>query len=287
MGAEGTGAAIPPRVREFLRAHSALTLATATPTGLPHAAAFVYAGDGPALYFCTRPDTTTARQLDRNPAVAFTIGDYAPDWSQTTGIQGTGECEVLLDPAAIRRVADLFAAKFPALADTRTSGLSVYRLAPTELRFIDNADGAGGEAAGRTLGGAYRGSVVYSVFRDLPEQAAATLDARLGTLRAAPGEVLVRQGAPADKFFIIVEGEVAVEREDGGERRVVATLGPGQFFGEVAILRDTPRTATVRAVAPTTLLALERDAFRALVAQSLATTQDFDQVIRRRLAELG
>lgn len=287
MSAEEPEAEIPPRVRDYLQEHSALTLATATPTGLPHAATFVYAGDGPALYFCTRPDTTTARHLDQNPAVAFTIGEYAPDWSRTTGIQGTGECEVLLDPAAIRRVADLFAAKFPALADTRTSGLSVYRLAPTELRFIDNAAGAGGEAAGQTLGGAYRSSVVYSVFRDLPEQAAATLDARLGTLHAAPGEVLVRQGAPADKFFIIVDGAVEVVREDDGAPRVVATLGPGQFFGEVAILRDTPRTATVRATAPTTLLALEREAFRALVAQSLATTQDFDQVIRRRLAELG
>jgi CRP-like cAMP-binding protein len=196
---------------------------------------------------------------------------------------------VLLDSAAIRRVADLFAAKFPGVADTRTTGLSVYRIAPTELRFVEGADdaGAGGEAAGRTLGAAYRSRAVYSVFRDLPEQEAATLAARLVPLEVAPGEVIVRQGAPADKFFIIVAGAVEVEREDGGEPRVVATLGPGQFFGEVAILRDSPRTATVRATAPTTLLAMERDAFRALVAQSLATTQDFDRVIRRRLADLG
>lgn len=285
MSAGEPEAAIPPEVDEYLRAHGTLTLATATPTGLPHAATFVYVSDGPALYFYTRPETTTARHLDQNPAVAFTIGEYAPDWSRTTGIQGTGECEVLLDPAAIRRVADLFTQKFPGVADTRTTGLSVFRIAPAELRFIDNA-GAGGEAVGRTLGGAYRSRVVYSVFRDLPEQAAATLAARLVPLEVAPGEVIVRQGAPADKFFIIVAGAVEVVREDGGAPRVVAALGPGQFFGEVAILRDTPRTATVRATAPTTLLAMERDAFRALVAQSLATTQDFDRVIRRRLADL-
>jgi CRP-like cAMP-binding protein len=51
-------------------------------------------------------------------------------------------------------------------------------------------------------------------------------------------------------------------------------------------LRDLPRTATVRATAQTTLLAMGRDDFRALVGQSHTTTEDFDQVIRRRLDEL-
>jgi CRP-like cAMP-binding protein len=48
-----------------------------------------------------------------------------------------------------------------------------------------------------------------------------------------------------------------------------------------------PRTATVRAVQQTTLLAMDRDAFRGLVAQSLGTTENFDQVIQKRLTELG
>jgi CRP-like cAMP-binding protein len=105
----------------------------------------------------------------------------------------------------------------------------------------------------------------------------------LQTVQVDPGTVIVRQGAPADKFFIIVEGEVEVIREDGGDERRLATLGRGQFFGEMAILRDTPRTATVRASAPTTLLSMERDSFRGLVAQSLGATQDFDRVIQERL----
>jgi CRP-like cAMP-binding protein len=53
------------------------------------------------------------------------------------------------------------------------------------------------------------------------------------------------------------------------------------------VLRRKPRTATIRAVAPTKLLAMERDAFRDLVAQSLGTTADFDRIIRARLDELG
>ena len=67
----------------------------------------------------------------------------------------------------------------------------------------------------------------------------------------------------------------------------LASLKQGQFFGEMAILRDSPRTATVRAITPTTLLTMDRDVFRNLVAQSLATTEDFDRVIRQRLAELA
>ena len=75
-------------------------------------------------------------------------------------------------------------------------------------------------------------------------------------------------------------------REDDGVERQLATLVQGQFFGEMAILRDAPRMATVRAVRPTTLFAMERDAFRGLVAQSMGTTRDFDQVIQRRLDDI-
>jgi CRP-like cAMP-binding protein len=55
----------------------------------------------------------------------------------------------------------------------------------------------------------------------------------------------------------------------------------------MAILRDMPRAATVRAIKPTTLLAMDRETFRGLVAQSLGTTQDFDRVIQQRLEELA
>ena len=99
--------------------------------------------------------------------------------------------------------------------------------------------------------------------------------------------MIVRQGAPADKFFIIVRGEVEVVHEEQGAAQRIAVLKSGQFFGEIAILRDTPRTATVRAITPTTLLTMDRDAFRGLVAQSLATTQDFDAAIRERLEKMA
>ena len=125
------------------------------------------------------------------------------------------------------------------------------------------------------------------VFRDLPAGDLQTVACRLQSVKVEPGSVVVRQGGPADKFFIIVEGEVDVLREDDGEERTINTLGPGDYFGEVAILRDSPRIATVKAKPPTTLLAMDRDSLRSLVAGSLGTTEEFDRVIRERMTAAG
>lgn len=275
----------PPHVLEYLRSQNTLTLATATPSGLPHAATMVYVAEGITLYFCTRPDGMTARNIGQNPTVAFTIDEYSPDWSKTKGIQGSGECQVLLNAASIKRAVELFRQRFSFLPDASTANVSFYRIVPAELQYIDNAAGGGEGLHG--LGMQYRRSLVYSVFRDLPQQQVETLAATLETVHVEAGATIVRQGAPADKFFIIVDGEVEVVREAAGvPPKKLASLKGGQFFGEMAILRESSRTATVRAITPTTLLTMDRSVFRGLVAQSLATTQDFDRVIRQRFADL-
>jgi predicted MFS family arabinose efflux permease len=78
------------------------------------------------------------------------------------------------------------------------------------------------------------------------------------------GSVAIEQGAAGDRYYVIVAGRADIER-DG---RTVATLGPGQGFGEIALLRDVPRTATVRAVDDLELLALEREPFLLAVTGS-------------------
>jgi CRP/FNR family transcriptional regulator, cyclic AMP receptor protein len=76
------------------------------------------------------------------------------------------------------------------------------------------------------------------------------------------GKVLTREGQSGSEFFVIVDGEVSVTK-DGREIR---TLGPGDFFGEIALLEDTPRTATVVAKTPLRFFVLTRQSFRSMLA---------------------
>jgi len=275
---------LPSHVLEYLHEQKTLTLATASPVAMPHAATLVYVDDGQSLYVWTRPDSTTAQHISQNPVVSFAIDEYSADWRETKGIQGTGDCQVLLDSTEIDRVISSFEEKFPSLAGSLSNDLAFFRITSTKIQFIDNsAPSAGTEGSGV----AFHRDLVYSIFHDLPEHEVETVEAQLRTVEFAEGDVIVRQGAPADKFFIIVDGEVEVIRESEGKTRTLGTLGRGQFFGEIAILRDTPRIATVRAVKATTLFAMERDIFRSVVAQSMGTTGDFDRVIRQRLQERG
>ena len=103
----------------------------------------------------------------------------------------------------------------------------------------------------------------FGVLRALPAFAPLSLAAvedvarRVAPVHARAGEVLVREGDPGDRFYVVAEGwtEVSCRGRRLGER------GPGEFFGEIALLRDVPRTATVTARGDVLLYALDRDAF--------------------------
>lgn len=277
---------LPPHVLDYLGAHSMITLATASPSGVPRAATLLYVNRGPLFYMWVRPGTTTAKHVEANPFVSFAVADYSEDWRQTKGVQGNGECEVVLNGEEIARAALLFGQKFPSVSSgSSTMGIYFLRITPTQLQFIDNTKADGGSS--EEFGVEYHSDEVLNVFSDLPQQRVGRIEAQLQTVTADAGEVIVRQGGPADKFFIVVDGDVELLREDGGSERKLGSFGPGQFFGETAIMRDSPRSATVRAVVPTKLLALERESFRGLVAGALGTTGDFDQVIQRRLESLS
>ncbi|MGI8631095.1 MAG: cyclic nucleotide-binding domain-containing protein [Solirubrobacterales bacterium] len=286
MSTEQEGVDVPPHVVEYLSGQSTLTLATASSGGVPRASTFLYVNDGPKLFFWTKPHTTTAQHLEQNPVVSFAVDDYTDDLRQTKGVQGSGECSVVLSGEEIARVADLFGQKFPDLSPGATMSISFFRITPTEIEFIDNT-GEGSATSGETFGAEFHRERSFSVFADLPVVSSDAISAVLQSMSADAGEVIVREGGPADKFFVVTEGEVEVTRGQGDQTETVATLGPGHFFGEVAIMRDTARSATITARSPTRLLAMERETFRDVVAQSLGTTAQFDQIIRGRLEALG
>ncbi len=274
---------VPEQVLDYLAEQGTLTLATASAAGIPRATTYLYVNDGQVLYFWARRSTVSSRHIEQNSVVSFAIDEYAEDLNKTRGVQGMGECSVVLDGETIARVADLFGRKFPSLSPGNTMSISFFRIAPTELQFIDNASAEVTTVKGE-FGADFHRERAYSVFTDLPALTSESISVKLQTTSAEPGAVIARQGGPADKFFIIVDGAVEVVREEGEASETVATLGAGEFFGEMAVLQDKPRSSTLRATEASTLLALDRTTFRDLVAQSLGTTPEFDQVIRDRLA---
>ena len=114
-------------------------------------------------------------------------------------------------------------------------------------------------------------------FTDLPGPALETLAGALERVDLAPGQVLIRQGDDGDRFYAIADGEVAVS-VDGRPRGV---RGRGTGLGEIALLRRTPRTATVTAVTPATLFALDSGTFLAAVSGHAPTRRHADQVAAR------
>jgi MFS family permease len=91
----------------------------------------------------------------------------------------------------------------------------------------------------------------------LPEPTLEALARSTVRVEAEPGEVVIREGEPGELFYVIESGEVEVTKEG----RHVTTLGPGDYVGEIALLRDVPRTASVTATTATVFQALDRGTF--------------------------
>jgi MFS family permease len=115
----------------------------------------------------------------------------------------------------------------------------------------------------------------------LPLPALETVARELDHVRVPEGADVFRQGDPGDRFYVVVEGTALVV----GDGRAVATLGPGDSFGEIALLRRVPRTATVSAVEELRLESLRGDRFLALMTGSprgrAATSAHVDEMLDR------
>jgi MFS family permease len=119
-----------------------------------------------------------------------------------------------------------------------------------------------------------------AIFAPLPASTLEQLADRMAEVRAQAGEQIVRQGEPGDLFYVIEEGtvEVAVDGQPAHE------LGRGESFGEIALLRNVPRTATVTARTDVLLYALDRSTFIPAVTGSGPSLSAAEGVIGMRLA---
>jgi CRP/FNR family cyclic AMP-dependent transcriptional regulator len=101
-------------------------------------------------------------------------------------------------------------------------------------------------------------------------------------LNEPAGAVLTKEGRQGYEFIIVLDGEIEIRKGD----RVVATRGPGSYVGEIALVDNRPRTATVVAKTPVVIEVIARREFRGLLAETPELADEIMATMAKRLAEL-
>ena len=120
-----------------------------------------------------------------------------------------------------------------------------------------------------------------SLFETLSDKELAAVERLADTVDVPAGHVLMRQGASGGEMFVIASGGVVVDR-NGSE---VATLGPGSVVGEMALLSEGPRTATVTTTEPSTLFVLAHREFHSLMDASAEVRNCVLTAVAHRIRE--
>jgi CRP/FNR family cyclic AMP-dependent transcriptional regulator len=121
------------------------------------------------------------------------------------------------------------------------------------------------------------------LFSDLSKKELAQLARMADDVEVDAGRTLCKEGEVGREFFVIVDGQVDVTRKG----KPVKRQGGDEFFGEIALLEDVPRTATVTAKTPVRLFVLTRRDFRALVDTSPSVERKVMKSLARRLLEIS
>ena len=123
-------------------------------------------------------------------------------------------------------------------------------------------------------------------FTDMPEGEFSTVATKLRRRTVPAGEIIVRQSGSGSSLFLVARGVVRVSRQDGGVTRDLATLIAGEFFGEMAFLHGTRRTATCRAMTPCALYELRRDDIDVVRSVCPEIQRALEEADRQRRANL-
>jgi CRP-like cAMP-binding protein len=134
----------------------------------------------------------------------------------------------------------------------------------------------------------YERSLYQTYLHSIPMFASCTTEqidhlANLGDSVTVPdGKAVVQEGDPGEDFFVVASGKLRVSRGD----RELASLGVGDYFGELALFDPAPRNATVTAVGPTTLITLSRSAFTVALDEMPSLRDSLLHGMARRIHEL-
>ncbi|MFC1509019.1 family 2B encapsulin nanocompartment shell protein [Candidatus Omnitrophota bacterium] len=122
-----------------------------------------------------------------------------------------------------------------------------------------------------------------SLLRDLDDSLIESLAGKFVNEHCLRGDTIVKEGKSGDKFFIIGSGKVEVTTQDRyGKKVPLAILGDGDYFGEMALLEETPRTATVTALTPCVFLTLERKQFDDFIQKAPDVRAHLEKVVQQR-----
>jgi CRP-like cAMP-binding protein len=119
------------------------------------------------------------------------------------------------------------------------------------------------------------------MFQELSTKQLGQISSLMTRIERPPGTVLIEEGQLGNEFFIVLEGTAEVRHGD----EVLATRGPGEYFGEIALLDKRPRTATVVVTEPIVIEVLSRQEFSSLLAQAPELAQEIMATMARRLGD--
>ncbi len=144
--------------------------------------------------------------------------------------------------------------------DGTLSGINVLPIDDDMELSLDDAEVTIEDVTERRPGPAARRALLTTpLFPQIPPRVLEKLINQMALVELDAGDILFREGDSGDELFVISEGEVVVETAAAGE---LARLGPSAFFGEIALITDHPRSATIRAATRCELLAIDRELLR-------------------------
>ncbi len=148
--------ALKAEIEAFLAAHHVMTLATVGDDGVPHAASVMYAVDGLALYWMSKPDTRHSQHIERRPRVTVTVAPDYTDFRMIRGLQIAGDARRLVDAAELARARERMISRYaflqelaagPAALRAAIEKAGFYCFAPARITLIDNTIGFGHKAS--------------------------------------------------------------------------------------------------------------------------------------------